>query len=46
MKACVQAQMEENQRFWTYLQYLEAQKHQFSLYTKNEDLEAKGESKK
>ena len=29
--------MEENKRFWTYLQLLEAQTHQFILYMKSED---------
>lgn len=31
--------MDENKRLWTYLQYLEALKHQFALYmkSKNED---------
>ena len=29
--------MEENKRFWTHLQHLEAQKHQFALYIKSGD---------
>lgn len=33
--ACVQAQMEENMRFWTYLQHLEAWKYQCALYMKS-----------
>ena len=37
VKAYVQAQMEENKRFWTYLQHLEAQKHQFVLFIKSKD---------
>ena len=37
MKARVQAQIEENKRFWTYLRHLEAQKHGFSLYMKSKD---------
>ena len=36
---CVQAQMEENMRFWTYLQNLEAQKYQYTLYIKSKDAE-------
>ena len=36
---CVQAQMEENMRFWTYLQHLEAQKYQYTLYIKSKDAE-------
>lgn len=37
--ACAQAQVEENKRFLTYLQHLEAQKHQFtfSIESKNAD---------
>jgi len=35
----VQAQMEENMRFWTYLQHLEAQKYQCALYIKHKDVE-------
>lgn len=37
MQACVQAHMEENKKFWTYFQHLEAQKHQFTLYMKRKD---------
>lgn len=37
VQACVQARVKENKRFWTYLHYLEAQKHQFSLYMKGKD---------
>lgn len=37
VKACVQAQMEKNQRFWTYLRHLEVQKHQFAQYLKSKD---------
>lgn len=37
VKACVQAYMEENKRFWTYLQHFEAQKHQFAWYMKSKD---------
>lgn len=29
--------MEENQKFWTYLQHLKAQKHQFVIYMKSKD---------
>ena len=29
--------MKENKRFWTYLQHLEAQKHQFALYIKSKN---------
>lgn len=35
INAYVQAQKEENQRFWTYLMHLKAQKHQFSRYMQN-----------
>lgn len=31
--------MEENKRFWTYLQHLEAQKHRFPMYMKNKDVD-------
>lgn len=37
VQACIQAQMEENNSFWTYLQHLEAQKHQFAMYMKSKD---------
>lgn len=36
-QAYVRDQMEENQRFWTYLHYLKAQKYQFALYMKSKD---------
>ena len=35
LNACVQAQKQENQRFWTYLLHLEALKHQFAMYMKS-----------
>lgn len=35
INAYVQAQKEENQRFWTYLIHLEAKKHQFARYMKS-----------
>ncbi len=35
INAYVQAQKEENQRFWTYLVHFEAHKHQFARYMKS-----------
>ena len=31
---CVEAQQKENSRFWSYLQHMENQLHQFALYMK------------
>ena len=32
INACVQVQKEKNQRFWSYIVHLEAQKYQFARY--------------